>query len=178
MGKRKICLEDLLKKDTCGACGRGFLTTQGLSAHQSMSKTCAWYKKGKLKEMFDLDDLQGPGIPDNVVVQPIQYVAASYRYILLIAVVHLDESPIHMATLMPKNMTGKYKDSHGRGERMRRRRRRRRRRRESYPQCMILWRYAHLARRGLAHLAPSPKETEDHRLEYQSWWTTMTTSRI
>ena len=90
MGKRKICLEDLLKKDTCGACGRGFLTTQGLSAHQSMSKTCTWYKKGKLKEMFDLDDLQGPGIPDNVVVQPIQYVAASYRYILLIAVVHLD----------------------------------------------------------------------------------------
>ena len=29
--------------------------------------------------MFDLDDLQGPGISDNVVVQPIQYVVALYR---------------------------------------------------------------------------------------------------
>ena len=104
--------------------------------------------------MFDLDDLQGPGISDNIVVQPIQYVAALYRYILLIAVVHLDKSPIHMVMLMTKNMMGKYKDSHGRGERMQRR--------ESYPQCMILWRYAFLAHWGLAHLDPSPKETEDH----------------
>ena len=78
MGKRKICLEDLLKKDTCRACGCRFLTTQGLSVHLSMNKMCTWYKKGKLKEMFDLNDLQGPGIPDNIVVQPIQYIAALY----------------------------------------------------------------------------------------------------
>ena len=82
-----------------------------------------------------------------------------------------------MVTLMPKNMMEKYKDSHGRGKRTRRRRRRRRRR-ESYPQCMILWRYALLAHWGLAHLAPSPKEAEDHQPEYQSWWMTMTMSRI
>ena len=111
MGKQKICLEDLLRKDTCEACRHGFLTTQGLSAHQSMSKTCTWYKKGKLKEIFDLHDLQGSGISDSVVVQPIQCIVATYKYILLIAVVHLDGGPICMATLMPQNMMGKYNDS-------------------------------------------------------------------
>lgn len=54
MGRLKRTIDQLLS-DTCGACHRTFRTTQGLSAHQSMSKSCAWYKKGKLKEIFDLD---------------------------------------------------------------------------------------------------------------------------
>ncbi|EPS92513.1 hypothetical protein FOMPIDRAFT_23873, partial [Fomitopsis schrenkii] len=40
----------------CGACNRTFRTTQGLSAHLSMSKACSWYKKGKLKQIFDFDE--------------------------------------------------------------------------------------------------------------------------
>ena len=56
MVKRSI--EDLLG-NICGACHKSFATTQGLCAHQSMSQLCAWYKKGKLKEIFeDTGDVQ------------------------------------------------------------------------------------------------------------------------
>ncbi|KAH9911408.1 uncharacterized protein B0H18DRAFT_892900 [Fomitopsis serialis] len=55
MGKRRRSLEDVLST-TCAACNEGFDTMQGLSAHQTMSKRCAWYKKGKLREIFDFDD--------------------------------------------------------------------------------------------------------------------------
>ncbi|KAH9915370.1 uncharacterized protein B0H18DRAFT_959356 [Fomitopsis serialis] len=50
-------LEDVLST-TCSACNEGFDTMQGLSAHQSMSKKCAWYKKGKLKEVFNFDNFE------------------------------------------------------------------------------------------------------------------------
>ncbi|KAH9910674.1 uncharacterized protein B0H18DRAFT_894788 [Fomitopsis serialis] len=50
MPKRKRTFEELLN-DTCGACHQPFKTTQGLCAHQSMSKKCSWYKKGKLKAL-------------------------------------------------------------------------------------------------------------------------------
>ncbi|KAH9910451.1 uncharacterized protein B0H18DRAFT_963289 [Fomitopsis serialis] len=51
MGKRSRCLEDLFAQ-TCEACYGYFDTTQGLMAHQSTSRQCAWYKKGKLREIF------------------------------------------------------------------------------------------------------------------------------
>lgn len=76
MGRPKRTLEQLLA-DTCGACGRSFRTTQGLSAHQTMSKMCAWYKKGKLKQIFDLDDLQAAGADENVVIERVRYVLLS-----------------------------------------------------------------------------------------------------
>ena len=57
MVRRKRTIEELLG-DTCGACHETFRTTQGLSAHQTMSKKCAWYKKGKLKEIFKVKDRQ------------------------------------------------------------------------------------------------------------------------
>ncbi|KAH9913392.1 uncharacterized protein B0H18DRAFT_960389 [Fomitopsis serialis] len=37
---------------TCEACYGYFDTTQGLMAHQSTSRQCRWYKKGKLREIF------------------------------------------------------------------------------------------------------------------------------
>lgn len=42
-----------------------------------MSKTCAWYKKGKLKQIFDLDDLQAAGADENVVIERVRYVLLS-----------------------------------------------------------------------------------------------------
>lgn len=73
MGRPKRTIEQLLA-DTCGACHRTFRTTQGLSAHQSMSQTCSWYKKGKLKEMFDFDGLQ-EAADSSVVVETVRCVA-------------------------------------------------------------------------------------------------------
>ena len=35
------------------ACDEWFDTMQGLMAHQSMSRKCSWYKKGKLKAVFE-----------------------------------------------------------------------------------------------------------------------------
>ncbi|KAH9933849.1 uncharacterized protein B0H18DRAFT_870424 [Fomitopsis serialis] len=55
MVKRKRTFDELLG-DTCGACHQPFRTTQGLCAHQTMSKKCSWYKKGKLKEIFTVKD--------------------------------------------------------------------------------------------------------------------------
>lgn len=55
MGKRRLTLEDLDDR-TCGACGEPFRTVQGVMAHQSSSRKCAWYKKGKLKAIFDDSD--------------------------------------------------------------------------------------------------------------------------
>ncbi|KAI0728075.1 hypothetical protein C8Q72DRAFT_751927, partial [Fomitopsis betulina] len=37
----------------CNACNEWFEMMQGLMAHQSMSKKCSWYKKGKLKVIFE-----------------------------------------------------------------------------------------------------------------------------
>ncbi|KAH9911635.1 uncharacterized protein B0H18DRAFT_892300 [Fomitopsis serialis] len=54
MGKRRRSLEDIFAT-TCAACNRPFETVQGLSAHQTASQGCAWYKKGKLKEIFTFD---------------------------------------------------------------------------------------------------------------------------
>ncbi|KAH9913048.1 uncharacterized protein B0H18DRAFT_888958 [Fomitopsis serialis] len=54
MGKRRRSLEEILST-TCAACNRPFDTVQGLSAHQTTSQGCAWYKKGKLKEVFAFD---------------------------------------------------------------------------------------------------------------------------
>ncbi|KAH9913218.1 uncharacterized protein B0H18DRAFT_888730, partial [Fomitopsis serialis] len=51
MAKKRRCLEDLLAQ-TCRACDEEFDTMQGLMAHQSASRKCAWYKKGKLKAVF------------------------------------------------------------------------------------------------------------------------------
>ncbi|KAH9913390.1 uncharacterized protein B0H18DRAFT_837744, partial [Fomitopsis serialis] len=42
----------------CGACHETFRTSQGLCAHQTMSKKCSWYKKGKLKEIFEVQGRQ------------------------------------------------------------------------------------------------------------------------
>lgn len=56
MTKRKRSIEDLLDS-TCGACHKSFDTMQGLSAHQSMSKKCSWYKKGKLREVFNFANI-------------------------------------------------------------------------------------------------------------------------
>lgn len=52
MAKTKRTLEELLGQ-TCDACGEWFETMQGLMSHQSMSTKCAWYKKGKLKAVFE-----------------------------------------------------------------------------------------------------------------------------
>ncbi|KAH9923375.1 uncharacterized protein B0H18DRAFT_955913 [Fomitopsis serialis] len=41
MVKHKHTIEELLN-DTCGTCQKGFKTTQGLGAHQTMSKKCSW----------------------------------------------------------------------------------------------------------------------------------------
>lgn len=65
MVKHKHTIEELLN-DTCGTCQKGFKTTQGLGAHQTMSKKCSWYKKGKLREMFTMND---EGLDDNVMVE-------------------------------------------------------------------------------------------------------------
>ncbi|TFY51511.1 hypothetical protein EVJ58_g10526, partial [Rhodofomes roseus] len=51
----KRSLEDILGT-TCAACNHIFKTVQGLTSHQSTSRKCAWYKKGKLKQVFDFDD--------------------------------------------------------------------------------------------------------------------------
>ncbi|KAH9911752.1 uncharacterized protein B0H18DRAFT_891825 [Fomitopsis serialis] len=77
MGKRRRSLQDLIAQ-TCEACNGGFDSMQGLMAHQSMSKQCAWYKKGKLKAIYvddssdesssssneDLDDAEDVLLPD------------------------------------------------------------------------------------------------------------------
>lgn len=61
MGKRRLCLEDLEDR-ICGACGQPFRTVQGLMAHQSSSRKCAWYKKGKLRAIFDDSDSEDSDI--------------------------------------------------------------------------------------------------------------------
>ena len=58
MPRRKRSIDEVLA-DTCGACHKSFKTSQGLCAHQSTSKRCAWYKKGKLREVFDFSAAQG-----------------------------------------------------------------------------------------------------------------------
>ena len=72
MGRPKRTIEQLLS-DTCGACPRTFRTTQGLCAHQSMSASCAWYKKGKIKQIFDLDELSEDQ-DGEIVVERVRYV--------------------------------------------------------------------------------------------------------
>lgn len=52
MCRKKHDLEELLAQ-TCNTCNEWFETMQGLMAHQSMSKKCSWYKKGKLKAIFE-----------------------------------------------------------------------------------------------------------------------------
>lgn len=50
------CLDDMLAQ-TCEACHRPFETMQGLISHQSTSRKCAWYKKGKRRELLsDTED--------------------------------------------------------------------------------------------------------------------------
>ncbi|KAH9905082.1 uncharacterized protein B0H18DRAFT_1132217 [Fomitopsis serialis] len=73
MPKRKRTFEELLN-DTCGACHQPFKTTQGLCAHQSMSKKCSWYKKGKLKALFAVEDER---LDDDVVVEDTRTVGTS-----------------------------------------------------------------------------------------------------
>lgn len=73
MARLKRTLEQLLA-DTCGACNRTFRTTQGLSAHQSMSQACSWYKKGKLKQIFEFEDFLEQTIDEGVVVERVKYV--------------------------------------------------------------------------------------------------------
>ncbi|KAH9924485.1 uncharacterized protein B0H18DRAFT_877763 [Fomitopsis serialis] len=51
MPKRSRGLANLFAQ-TCEACYGYFDTTQGLMAHQSTSRQCRWYKKGKLREIF------------------------------------------------------------------------------------------------------------------------------
>lgn len=80
MGKQKRTIEQLLA-DTCGACNRTFRTTQGLSAHLSMSKACSWYKKGKLKQIFDFDEFLEADADEGVVVEQFKYVAMNIQYI-------------------------------------------------------------------------------------------------
>ncbi|KAH9910917.1 uncharacterized protein B0H18DRAFT_962692 [Fomitopsis serialis] len=67
MVKRKRTFDELLG-DTCGACHQPFRTTQGLCAHQTMSKKCSWYKKGKLKEIFTVKD-HPVALEDGVIVE-------------------------------------------------------------------------------------------------------------
>ena len=38
--------------EVCEACGSWFETVQGVMTHQSNSKKCAWYKKGKLRAFY------------------------------------------------------------------------------------------------------------------------------
>lgn len=54
MYKQKRTLDELLGQ-TCEACDQWFETMQGLMAHQSMSRKCSWYKRGKLKAVFKPD---------------------------------------------------------------------------------------------------------------------------
>ena len=75
MGKCKRTLEQLLA-DTCDACNKTFRTTQGLTAHQSMSEACSWYKKGKLKQIFEVQDFLGAGVDERIVVEQVQCVLA------------------------------------------------------------------------------------------------------
>lgn len=70
---KKRTIEDLLE-DTCGACHKTFKTLQGLSAHLSMSKTCAWYKKGKLREVFDLEAVYGELQQQEMVADAVELV--------------------------------------------------------------------------------------------------------
>lgn len=72
--RSKRTIEEVLN-DTCGACGKTFKTSQGLSAHQSMSKACAWYKKGKIKDIFDIQE-------DEVTFKNAQYVVIYISYFL------------------------------------------------------------------------------------------------
>lgn len=69
MTRKKRTVEEMLE-DICGACNKPFKTRQGLSAHQSMSKKCAWYKKGKLREIFEFDPVEMSREDGNVVVEP------------------------------------------------------------------------------------------------------------
>ena len=67
MVRRKRTFDELLG-NTCGACHQPFRTTQGLCAHQTMSQKCSWYKKGKLKAIFTVDDHQEM-LDDNVTIE-------------------------------------------------------------------------------------------------------------
>ncbi|KAH9935431.1 uncharacterized protein B0H18DRAFT_950984 [Fomitopsis serialis] len=53
--KQKRTLQDLFDP-TCEACNRLFETVQSLMKHQSTSQACAWYKRGKLKEVLQDSD--------------------------------------------------------------------------------------------------------------------------
>lgn len=41
---------------TCPACSQYFRTQQGVNAHLSSAKSCRWWKKGKLAELWGKDD--------------------------------------------------------------------------------------------------------------------------
>lgn len=57
-GKRKrLRYLDRLQGQECPACGDYFETVQGLMAHMSNAKGCAWYRKGKRRAIFDLREV-------------------------------------------------------------------------------------------------------------------------
>ena len=76
MPRRKRSIDEVLA-DTCGACHKPFKTSQGLCAHQSTSKRCAWYKKGKLREVFDFSEAQGSIHEESVNVDDVRYIFLS-----------------------------------------------------------------------------------------------------
>ena len=50
--RRKVQHFNPVLGEVCEACGNWFETVQGVMTHQSNSKKCAWYKKGKLRAFY------------------------------------------------------------------------------------------------------------------------------
>jgi hypothetical protein len=50
----------------CPACGKYFPTTQGRNTHLSLSSKCAWYRKGKLIDMYgEVDEEEESSFPEG-----------------------------------------------------------------------------------------------------------------
>lgn len=49
----------------CPACSKYFQTMQGRNAHLSLSRKCAWYRKGKLMDMYELDEEEESSFPEG-----------------------------------------------------------------------------------------------------------------
>ena len=95
MSGKKRTIEELLA-DTCEACHKTFKTHQGLCAHQSMSQGCAWYKKGKLRDVFDLEEVQGGDYVEETMVEAVEYVVIFYP----LCIIYLAACPV-IETIAP-----------------------------------------------------------------------------
>ncbi|EPS97086.1 hypothetical protein FOMPIDRAFT_1129215, partial [Fomitopsis schrenkii] len=78
MYKQKRTLDELLGQ-TCEACDQWFETMQGLMAHQSMSRKCSWYKKGKLKAVFEPSPEQQAKSSSEFMLEDVDETAGEFR---------------------------------------------------------------------------------------------------